>query len=139
MASDIVITGAARTAVGSFSGVFATVPGHELGAAAIQHIGAGVEACDVVARIQQRDERASGPTGRLQDLACDPRQPVQVKGGVGQGADRFVDIIDLCGDRAVAVDAGIAVGRHVALTVRHDCALAGKPSQCGLASVFLVM
>ncbi len=36
MASDIVITGAARTAVGSFNGVFANVPAHELGAVAIQ-------------------------------------------------------------------------------------------------------
>ena len=36
MASDIVITGAARTPVGSFSGAFATTPAHELGAIAIK-------------------------------------------------------------------------------------------------------
>ena len=35
MASDIVIVSAARTAVGSFSGAFATVAAHDLGAAAI--------------------------------------------------------------------------------------------------------
>ncbi len=36
MASDIVIVSAARTAVGSFSGAFATVAAHDLGAAAIK-------------------------------------------------------------------------------------------------------
>jgi len=36
MASDIVIVGAARTAVGSFSGVFGATPAHELGAVAIK-------------------------------------------------------------------------------------------------------
>jgi acetyl-CoA C-acetyltransferase len=35
-AADIVVVGAARTAVGSFNGAFATIPAHELGAAAIQ-------------------------------------------------------------------------------------------------------
>lgn len=35
MASDIVVVGAARTAVGSFNGAFANTPAHELGAAAI--------------------------------------------------------------------------------------------------------
>jgi acetyl-CoA C-acetyltransferase len=34
--SDIVIVGAARTAVGAFNGVFANTPAHELGAAAIK-------------------------------------------------------------------------------------------------------
>ena len=34
--NDIVIVGAARTAVGSFNGAFANVPAHELGAAAIK-------------------------------------------------------------------------------------------------------
>jgi acetyl-CoA C-acetyltransferase len=36
MAGEIVIVGAARTAVGSFNGVFAATPAHELGAAAIK-------------------------------------------------------------------------------------------------------
>ncbi len=36
MANEIVIVSAARTAVGSFSGAFATIPAHELGAAAIK-------------------------------------------------------------------------------------------------------
>jgi acetyl-CoA C-acetyltransferase len=35
MSTDVVIVSAARTAVGSFSGAFANVPAHELGAAAI--------------------------------------------------------------------------------------------------------
>ena len=36
MASDIVIVGAARTAVGSFNGAFAAIPADELGAAAVK-------------------------------------------------------------------------------------------------------
>ncbi len=36
MANDIVVVGAARTAVGSFNGVFANTPAHELGATAIK-------------------------------------------------------------------------------------------------------
>src|SRR6201982_1883631 len=36
MSSDIVIVGAARTAVGSFNGAFAAIPAHELGATAIK-------------------------------------------------------------------------------------------------------
>ena len=35
MSRDIVIVGAARTAVGSFNGAFATLTAHELGAVAI--------------------------------------------------------------------------------------------------------
>jgi acetyl-CoA C-acetyltransferase len=36
MATDIVVVGAARTAVGSFNGVFGSTPAHELGAVAIK-------------------------------------------------------------------------------------------------------
>ena len=35
MSRDIVIVGAARTAVGSFNGAFANMPAHELGAVTI--------------------------------------------------------------------------------------------------------
>src|SRR5580658_9242812 len=35
MSREVVIVGAARTAVGAFNGAFATIPAHELGAAAI--------------------------------------------------------------------------------------------------------
>src|SRR5579863_5426081 len=35
MSNDIVIVGAARTAVGSFNGAFATLPAHELGAVVV--------------------------------------------------------------------------------------------------------
>ena len=46
---EIVIASAARTAVGSFNGVFANVPAHELGAAAIRGAleRAGVDGADV--------------------------------------------------------------------------------------------
>ena len=36
MSDDVVIVSAARTAVGSFNGVFATTPAHDLGAVAIK-------------------------------------------------------------------------------------------------------
>jgi Thiolase, N-terminal domain len=36
MSDDVVIVGAARTAVGSFNGAFATMPAHDLGAVAIK-------------------------------------------------------------------------------------------------------
>src|SRR6266536_3297689 len=36
MSDDVVIVSAARTAVGSFNGAFATLPAHELGAIAIK-------------------------------------------------------------------------------------------------------
>lgn len=47
--TDVVIAGGARTAVGSFSGVFGATPAHELGAAAIQAAvaRAGIEAGEV--------------------------------------------------------------------------------------------
>ena len=46
MKDDIVIVGAARTPVGSFNGVFANLPAHELGAVAIKAAlaRAGIEA-----------------------------------------------------------------------------------------------
>ncbi|RAI39620.1 acetyl-CoA C-acetyltransferase [Rhodoplanes roseus] len=49
MADDIVIVGAARTAVGNFNGAFSTLPAHELGKIAIKAAleRAGVEAKDV--------------------------------------------------------------------------------------------
>ncbi len=37
-ATDIVIAGAARTAVGAFNGAFANIPAHELGAAAVREV-----------------------------------------------------------------------------------------------------
>ncbi|OLP56067.1 acetyl-CoA acetyltransferase [Rhizobium rhizosphaerae] len=47
--SSIVIASAGRTAVGSFNGAFATIPAHELGAAAIKGVleRAGVDAAEV--------------------------------------------------------------------------------------------
>ncbi len=35
MSREVVIVGAARTAVGAFNGAFAAIPAHQLGAAAI--------------------------------------------------------------------------------------------------------
>ena len=44
MSDDVVIVSAARTAVGTFNGAFATVPAHELGAVAIR---AALERADI--------------------------------------------------------------------------------------------
>jgi acetyl-CoA C-acetyltransferase len=56
---DIVIVGAARTAVGSFNGAFANTPAHDLGAVAIKAAleRAGVEAGDVDEVILGRSSR----------------------------------------------------------------------------------
>ncbi len=98
MANDIVIVGAARTAVGAFNGVFASTPAHELGAAAIKAAleRAGVDAADV-------DEVIMG-----QILAAgqgqNPARQAAMKAGVLQEATAW-GLNQLCGSglRAVAI------------------------------------
>ena len=98
MASDIVIVGAARTAVGSFSGVFGAVPAHDLGAVAIKAAleRAGVDPGDV-------DEVILG-----QILAAGPGQnPARhaaMKAGIPQEKTAW-GLNQLCGSglRAVAI------------------------------------
>jgi len=98
MASDIVIVGAARTAVGSFSGVFGAVPAHELGAVAIKAAleRAGVDPGDV-------DEVILG-----QILAAgqgqNPARQAAMKAGIPQEKTAW-GLNQLCGSglRAVAL------------------------------------
>jgi acetyl-CoA C-acetyltransferase len=98
MASDIVIVGAARTAVGSFNGVFGATPAHELGAVAIKAAleRAGVDAAEV-------DEVILG-----QILAAgqgqNPARQAAMKAGVPQEKTAW-GLNQLCGSglRAVAL------------------------------------
>ncbi|KRB62859.1 acetyl-CoA acetyltransferase [Rhizobium sp. Root708] len=96
--SSIVIASAARTAVGSFNGAFATVPAHELGAAAVKSVleRAGVDAAEV-------DEVILGqvlPAGEGQN----PARQAAMKAGVPKEATAW-GVNQLCGSglRAVAL------------------------------------
>jgi acetyl-CoA C-acetyltransferase len=95
---SIVIASAGRTAVGSFNGAFATVPAHELGAAAVKGAleRAGVDAAEV-------DEVILGqvlPAGEGQN----PARQAAMKAGVPKEATAW-GINQLCGSglRAVAL------------------------------------
>jgi acetyl-CoA C-acetyltransferase len=98
MASDIVIVGAARTAVGSFNGAFAAIPAHELGAVAIK---AALERARVAA--EDVDEVILG-----QILAAgqgqNPARQAAMKAGVPQEKTAW-NLNQLCGSglRAVAL------------------------------------
>ncbi|OWV90970.1 acetyl-CoA acetyltransferase [Rhizobium sp. R72] len=96
--SSIVIASAGRTAVGSFNGAFATVPAHELGAAAVKGVlqRAGVDASEV-------DEVILGqvlPAGEGQN----PARQAAMKAGVPKEATAW-GVNQLCGSglRAVAL------------------------------------
>jgi len=123
---SIVIASAARTAVGSFNGAFATIPAHELGAAAITAAlsRSNVEATEV-------DEVILG-----QVLAAgegqNPARQAAMKAGVPQEATSF-GINQLCGSglRAVALgmqqialgDARIVVaGGQESMSMAPHCA-----------------
>jgi acetyl-CoA C-acetyltransferase len=97
-AQDIVIVGAARTAVGSFNGAFANTPAHDLGAAAIKAAleRAGVEAGEV-------DEVILGQilsAGQGQN----PARQAAMKAGIPQEATAW-GLNQLCGSglRAAAL------------------------------------
>jgi acetyl-CoA C-acetyltransferase len=96
--SDIVIVGAARTAVGAFNGVFANTPAHDLGAAAIKEAlaRAKVDPADV-------DEVIMGQiltAGQGQN----PARQAAMKAGIPQEATAW-GLNQLCGSglRAVAI------------------------------------
>ncbi len=98
MASDIVIVGAARTAVGSFNGAFANTPAHELGAVAIK---AALERAKVDAA--EVDEVILGQiltAGQGQN----PARQAAMKAGVPQEKTAW-NLNQLCGSglRAVAL------------------------------------
>jgi acetyl-CoA C-acetyltransferase len=98
MSNNIVIVGAARTAVGSFNGAFADVLAHDLGAAAIKGVlqRAKVEATDVDEVILGQILTAGQGQG--------PGRQAAMKAGIPQEKTAFV-INQLCGSglRAVAL------------------------------------
>ncbi|AYG61086.1 acetyl-CoA C-acetyltransferase [Rhizobium jaguaris] len=95
---SIVVASAARTAVGSFNGAFATIPAHELGAAAIKGAleRAGVEAREV-------DEVILGQVLQAGE-GQNPARQAAMKAGVPQEATAW-GVNQLCGSglRAVAL------------------------------------
>lgn len=126
MSASIVIAGAARTPVGSFNGAFASVPAHELGAAAIREALArsGVDAAEV-------DEVVMGQilsAGQGQNPA---RQAARLAGCPDETTAWGLN--QLCGSglRAVAIgmqqiqtgDAGIVVaGGQESMSMAPHCA-----------------
>ena len=100
MSMDIVVAGAARTAVGSFNGAFANTPAHDLGAAAIT---AALTAANVAPG--DVDEVILG-----QILAAghgqNPARQAAMKAGIPQEATAF-GINQLCGSGLRAVALGL--------------------------------
>ena len=126
MASDIVVVGAARTAVGSFNGAFANTPAHELGAAAVK---ASLERAKVDPA--EVDEVILG-----QILAAgqgqNPARQAAMKAGVPQEKTAW-NLNQLCGSglRAVALgmqqiangDASVIVaGGQESMSMSQHCA-----------------
>ena len=122
----IVIASAARTAVGSFNGAFATVPAHELGAAVIAEVlkRAGVDPADV-------DEVIMGQVLQAGE-GQNPARQAAMAAGVPQEATSW-SLNQLCGSglRAVAVgmqqiatgDASIIVaGGQESMSMAPHCA-----------------
>ena len=98
--SSIVVASAARTAVGSFNGAFATVPAHELGAAAIKGAleRAGVDAKEV-------DEMILGQVLQAGE-GQNPARQAAMKAGIPQEATAW-GVNQLCGSGLRAVALGL--------------------------------
>jgi acetyl-CoA C-acetyltransferase len=133
--SDIVIVGAARTAVGSFMGALATVPAHELGATAITAAlqRAGVEASDV-------DEVILGQV-LTAGAGQNPARQAAMRAGMPQGATAW-SLNQVCGSglRAVALgmqqiatgDARIIVaGGQESMSLAPHCQQLRAPAKMG--------
>ena len=103
--SDIVIVGAARTAIGSFNGAFATVPAHALGAAAIAAalMRAAVEPGEV-------DEVILGQV-LIGGQGQNPARQAALNAGLSYGSSAF-GLSQVCGSglRAVAVGTHLVAG-----------------------------
>ena len=98
--SSIVIASAARTAVGSFNGAFASVPAHELGATAIKGAleRAGVDAKEV-------DEVILGQVLQAGE-GQNPARQAAMKAGIPQEATAW-SVNQLCGSGLRAVALGL--------------------------------
>jgi acetyl-CoA C-acetyltransferase len=133
--SDIVIVGAARTAVGAFMGGLATVPAHELGATAIAAAlqRAGVAASEV-------DEVILGQV-LTAGVGQNPARQAAMRAGVPQGATAW-SVNQVCGSglRAVALgmqqiatgDARIIVaGGQESMSLAPHCQQLRAPAKMG--------
>ena len=133
--SDIVIVGAARTAVGAFMGGLATVPAHELGAAAIAAAleRAGIPAGDV-------DEVILGQV-LTAGVGQNPARQAAMRAGIPQGATAW-SVNQVCGSglRAVALgmqqiatgDARIIVaGGQESMSLAPHCQQLRAPAKMG--------
>ena len=98
--TNVVIVSAARTAVGSFNGAFATIPAHELGAAVIEAVvaRAGIDKADVSETILGQVLTA----GQGQN----PARQAHIRAGLPQDSSAW-SINQVCGSglRAVALGA----------------------------------
>ena len=133
--SDIVIVGAARTAVGAFMGGLSTVPAHELGATAIAAAleRAGVAASDV-------DEVILGQV-LTAGTGQNPTRQAAMRAGIPQGATAW-SLNQVCGSglRAVALgmqqiatgDASIVVaGGQESMSLAPHCQQLRAPAKMG--------
>jgi acetyl-CoA C-acetyltransferase len=133
--SDIVIVGAARTAVGAFMGGLATVPAHELGASAIA---AALERADIPAA--DVDEVILGQV-LTAGAGQNPARQAAMRAGIPQGATAW-SLNQVCGSglRAVALgvqqiatsDARIIVaGGQESMSLAPHCQQLRAPAKMG--------
>jgi acetyl-CoA C-acetyltransferase len=114
MKDDVVIVGAARTAVGSFNGSFASTPAHDLGAAAIKAAleRSGVEAgCVSEVIMGQILTSAQGQN---------PARQASIKAGIPSGAPAWI-VNMVCGSGLRSV----ALGYQALMSNDSDIVIAG--------------
>lgn len=122
MSQSIVIASAARTPVGSFNGVFANVPAHELGAAVIKEVlsRAGVDSADV-------DEVIMGQVLSAGE-GQNPARQAAMAAGIPQEATAW-GLNQLCGSGLRAV----ALGMQQIATGDADIIVAGGQESMSMA------
>jgi acetyl-CoA C-acetyltransferase len=120
--SDIVIVGAARTAVGAFMGGLATVPAHELGATAIA---AALERAGVMA--SEVDEVILGQV-LTAGTGQNPARQAAMQAGIPQGATAW-SLNQVCGSGLRAV----ALGMQQIITGDARIIVAGGQESMSLA------
>jgi acetyl-CoA C-acetyltransferase len=114
MKDDVVIVGAARTAVGSFNGAFGSTPAHELGAAAIKA---------ALARASVEGERVSEVImGQILTAAQgqNPARQASIKAGVPMGSPAWI-VNMVCGSGLRSV----ALGYQALMNGDSDIVVAG--------------